>query len=481
MFQCDSEQLNLEKEEKVTTLRELLEDSIVDTDISDQPAELAVSCPRLRTRFHWSKVFKIWKIGLMKNLPPFPPSCVPNITKSKSIGGNPVQINLYNSRTLVDFSLSDLRIATNNFSNENLIGRGGYADVFKGSLRDGRLIAIKRLSKRTPEERTSSFLSELGILVQVDHPNAVKLIGCGVEGGMHLVFQLSPLGNLGSFLHGPNKNILDWSRRYKIVLGIADGLLYLHEICHRRIIHRDLKVDNILLTDNFEPQICDFGLAKWLPDQCTHHNVLKFEGTMGYFAPEYLKHGIVNEKTDIYSFGVLLLVIITGRHALDHLQQSIVLWAKPLFEANNIKELVDPSLGDDYDQEQMDRVVLTASLCVEQFPILRPTMSQAIYHELQTEFENVKSLMIPSYMIELRKLLNRYPTSELNSFWLKNLFLVALEQLGDSMRRGGFACDNAIVRQDICFSHSSHSISIISSKGNRHLFVPDAFGSETVL
>ncbi|KAG5056132.1 hypothetical protein JHK85_008642 [Glycine max] len=265
----------------------------------------------------------------------------------------------------------------------NMIGRGGFADVYKGSLQDGQLIAVKRLNKGTPENRTSSFLSELGILAHVDHPNTAKLIGCGVEGGMHLVFELSPLGNLGSLLHGvhlvpsPNKNKLDWSKRHKIIMGIADGLLYLHEICQRRIIHRDIKGENILLTENFEPQICDFGLAKWLPELCTHRNVSKFEGTMGYLAPEYFMHGIVSEKTDIYSFGVLLLEIITGRHALDHLKQSIVLWAKPLFEANNIKDLVDPSLGDDYDREQMDRVVLTASLCVEQYPILRPSMSQA--------------------------------------------------------------------------------------------------------
>nr|KYP37724.1 putative LRR receptor-like serine/threonine-protein kinase At1g53420 family [Cajanus cajan] len=384
----DSGQVDLEKEEKVITLRELLEDCIIDTDNSDQPPEVAVNCPSLRTRFHRSKLSKIWKIRPIKNLPSFPPSCVPNITKSKSktIGGNPV---LYNSRALVDFSLSDLRIATNNFSNENFIGRGGYADVFKGSLQDGQLIAVKQLNKGTPEDRTSSFLSELGILAHVDHPNTANLIGCGVEGGMHLVFQLSPLGNLGSLLHGPNKNILNWSKRYKIALGIADGLLYLHEICQRRIIHRDLKAENILLTENFEPQICDFGLAKWLPEQCTHHNVLKFEGTMGYFAPEYLMHGVVDEKTDIYSFGVLLLEIISGRRALDHLQQSIVLWAKPLFEANNIRELVDPSLGDDYDREHMDRVVLTASLCVEQFRILRPTMSQASVQSMMLHYCNL--------------------------------------------------------------------------------------------
>ncbi|CAK9158567.1 unnamed protein product, partial [Ilex paraguariensis] len=123
-------------------------------------------------------------------------------------------------------------------------------------------------------------------------------------------------------------------------------------------------------------QICDFGVANWLPQQWTHHNVSKFEGTFGYFAPEYFMHGIVDEKTDVFSFGVLLLELITGRRALDDLRQSLVLWAKPLLDNNKTKELVDPSLGDNYNPEEMDHVILTASLCIEQTPILRPRMSQ---------------------------------------------------------------------------------------------------------
>ncbi|KAK7332936.1 hypothetical protein VNO80_29693 [Phaseolus coccineus] len=371
----DSGEIVLEKDKSVVTLRELFEEY---TDKSHQPPEFAGSNPSSRTRFHWRMFLKPCKMRSIEHLPSFPPSCLSSTTKPtcKDIGKNTIQCNPQSSRTLVNFRLSDLRNATNNFSNENIIGRGGYAYVYKGSLQDGQLIAVKQLSRGTPEDRISILLSELGILAHVDHPNTAMLIGFGVEGGMHLVFQLSPLGNLGSLLHGPDKNTLDWSKRYKIILGIADGLLYLHEICQRRIVHRDLKSDNILLTENFEPQICDFGLSKWLPEPCTHHIVSKFEGTMGYFAPEYLMRGIVNEKTDIYSFGVLLLEIITGRHALNHLKESIVSWAKPLFQANNIKDLVDPSLGDDYDWDQMERVVLTASLCVEPFPILRPSMSQ---------------------------------------------------------------------------------------------------------
>ncbi|BAT88029.1 hypothetical protein VIGAN_05146100 [Vigna angularis var. angularis] len=373
----DSGEIVLE-EKSVVTLRELLEEGISDTEKSYQPPELAGGNPSSTTEFHRRKLLRPCRMRSIERLPSFPPSCLSKLTKpkSKGIGKNTIRCNPHSSRTLVNFSLSDLRNATNNFSNENIIGRGGYAYVYKGSLQDGQLIAVKQLSRGTPEDRISVLLSELGILSHVEHPNTAMLIGFGVEGGMYLVFQLSPMGNLGSLLHGPNKNTLDWSKRYKIILGIADGLLYLHEICQRRIIHRDLKSDNILLTENFEPQICDFGLSKWLPEPCSHHIVPKFEGTVGYFAPEYVMHGIVNEKTDIYSFGVLLLEIITGRRALDHLKESIMLWAKPLLEANNIKDLVDPSLGDDYDWEQMERVVLTASLCVEQFPILRPRMSQ---------------------------------------------------------------------------------------------------------
>ncbi|EEF49769.1 ATP binding protein, putative [Ricinus communis] len=260
----------------------------------------------------------------------------------------------------------------------NIIGKGGFAEVYKGRLQNGKLVAIKRLSKGTADEKTTVFLSELGIMAHVDHPNTAKLLGCGIEGGMHLVFELSPLGSLGSVLHGTKGVELDWSKRYKIALGSAEGLLYLHENCRKRIIHRDIKADNILLTEDFEPQICDFGLAKWLPRQWTHRNVSKFEGTFGYFAPEYFMHGIVDEKTDTYAMGVLLLELITGRPALDHLQQSLVIWAKPLLDNNDIKELADPSLGDHYDIEEMERVILTASLCIEQSPILRPRMNQVV-------------------------------------------------------------------------------------------------------
>ncbi|XP_050381229.1 receptor-like cytosolic serine/threonine-protein kinase RBK2 [Argentina anserina] len=343
--------------------------------------ELEAPCPDSKPDSHWRKFFKLWKKRSIKqHLPSFP--LVPKMSlrkRSNSTKDDSVLNNIYNFKSpLKSFSFSALQTATNNFSNENIIGKGGYSEVYRGTLKDGQLVAIKRLTNGTSDEKTAGFLSELGIIAHVDHPNTAKLVGCCVEKGMHLVFQLSSLGSLGSLLHGPKNDILDWSKRYKIALGAADGLMYLHDSCQRRIIHRDIKADNILLTEDFVPQICDFGLAKWLPKQWTHHNVSKFEGTFGYFAPEYFMHGIVDEKTDVYSFGVLLLELITGRPALDHLQQSLVIWAKPLLNGNDVKELVDPSIRGNYDSTEMDHMILTASLCTDPSSILRPRMSQVV-------------------------------------------------------------------------------------------------------
>ncbi|CAH8306088.1 unnamed protein product [Eruca vesicaria subsp. sativa] len=337
-----------------------------------------------RAYSNWGKFFKLWKRKSMKRLSSFPSlGGVPAISKRNKNADQHIDVlnvhDIYDFQsTLHNFSISDLEIATDHFSSENIIGRGGYAEVYQGILPEGKLIAVKRLTKGTPDEQTAEFLSELGIIAHVDHPNTAKFIGCCTEGGMFLVFRLSPLGSLGSLLHGPSKNKLTWDRRYKVALGTADGLMYLHEGCQRRIIHRDIKADNILLTEDFQPQICDFGLAKWLPKQLTHHNVSKFEGTFGYFAPEYFMHGIVDEKTDVFAFGVLLLELITGHPALDESQQSLVLWAKPLLEKKEITKLVDPSLGDEYNLEELSRLTSTASLCIDQSSLLRPRMSQVV-------------------------------------------------------------------------------------------------------
>ncbi|KAJ8769756.1 hypothetical protein K2173_005962 [Erythroxylum novogranatense] len=381
----DLRNLDLEKEKQDGSsprgvIEACLKDSGSDLVSPENSIKESVHRSNSRTHSNWAKFFKLWKRKSIKRLASFAPLPVPSMSKRKSssIRENPVLREFYQFKSsLESFSFAELEVATNKFSHENIIGKGGCADVYKGHLGGGKLVAVKRLTKGAADEMTAGFLSELGIMAHVDHPNTAKLLGFCVDGGMYLIFELSPFGNLRTVLHGSEIQ-LGWSKRYKIALGIADGLLYLHEHCPKRIIHRDMKADNILLTENFEPQICDFGLAKWLPRQWTHHNVSKFEGTFGYFAPEYFMHGIVDEKTDVYSFGVILLELITGHPAVDHLHQSVVIWAKPFLDDNNIKELVDPSLGDNYDPEEIDRVVLTASLCVEQSPILRPLMNQVV-------------------------------------------------------------------------------------------------------
>ncbi|KAL7192605.1 hypothetical protein ACSBR2_024429 [Camellia fascicularis] len=278
-----------------------------------------------------------------------------------------------------NFTKKELADATDNFSPEKLIGEGGHAEVYKGCLSDGLVVAVKRITKKekNDEDRVGDFLSELGIIAHINHPNAAKLIGFGVDGGLHLVLQFSPHGSLASVLHGATEK-LDWKIRFKVALGVAEGLQYLHCECQRRIIHRDITASNILLTEDYEPQISDFGLAKWLPEKWVHHVVHPIEGTFGYMAPEYFMHGIVDEKTDVFAFGVLLLELITGRHAVDSCRQSLVMWAKPLLEENNVNDIADPSLRDAYDNGEMKRVMSIALACIHHLPSTRPNMNRVV-------------------------------------------------------------------------------------------------------
>jgi len=364
--------------------------------------------------FRWTSFLRMWKHRSVRRVSTFPLANAAQISGSNKYNVGNSRADVFNHRKgnssicsqiwnlekhLTDtaskpswkcFTLKEIESATLNFSPDNFIGKGGYAEVYKGSLPDGRIVAVKRLNRsKTEEQRVGDFLTEMGIIVHINHPNAARLIGFGVEGGLHIILQFSPHGSLASILHGPNAQVLDWDIRYRVAVGTAKGLLYLHEGCQRRIIHRDIKASNILLTENFEPQISDFGLAKWLPKQWTHHTVTPIEGTFGYLAPEYFMHGIVDEKTDVFAFGVLLLELITGRQPIDSSQQSLVMWAKPFIESRNIRGLADPSLGDKYNVHQMSCVAFTASLCVQQAPQLRPCMGHVL-QLLRSEEENLQ-------------------------------------------------------------------------------------------
>ncbi|GJN05016.1 hypothetical protein PR202_ga22611 [Eleusine coracana subsp. coracana] len=314
--------------------------------------------------------------------------------------------------TLRTFTLSELKKATRNFSRDNVVGRGGFARVYRGSLPGGELVAVKRLTGR---DRAEGFLAELGHVVNVSHPNIARLVGVGVDGGEHLVFPFSRLGCLSGKLHGNSGGApaMTWQERYRVAVGTARGLEYLHERCARRIVHRDIKPANILLMDNYEPLICDFGLARWLPAQLTHLQVTVFEGTFGYVPPEYTTHGVFSEKTDVFALGVVLLELVTGRRAVDAAKLSLVAWvlyipvagltntvsyanfysrsdmdlqfciqARQFLdddgEEDEIPKMADPAMGGRYDGKQLRDVAWAAKLCINTSPDHRPRMSQVL-------------------------------------------------------------------------------------------------------
>lgn len=283
------------------------------------------------------------------------------------------------------FSFYEISQATQDFHPDKMVGQGGYSEVYRGDMSDGNLIAVKRLAKdNTNPNKEKEFLVELGIISHVSHPNTATVIGYCVENGLYLILQFSPNGNLFTALHGNTSKSLEWAVRYRIVLGIARGLHYLHKCCKHRIIHRDIKASNVLLGSDYEPQITDFGLAKWIPSKCNNNNnnnnhaILPIEGTFGYLAPEYFMHGIVDEKTDVFAFGILLLEIVTGRRPIDSSKQSLLLWAMPLMECGKISELVDSRLSGKYDEDQVRKVVLIASCCVRQSSTWRPSMTEVL-------------------------------------------------------------------------------------------------------
>ncbi|XP_076884985.1 receptor-like serine/threonine-protein kinase ALE2 [Bidens hawaiensis] len=282
------------------------------------------------------------------------------------------------------YSLSEIQKATLNFDSSRILGEGGFGVVYNGVLEDDRKVAVKVL-KRDDRQGSREFLAEIEMLSRLHHRNLVKLFGiCTDDHFRCLVYELVPNGSVESHLHGAD-NIapLNWCARMKIALGAASGLAYLHEDSSPRVIHRDFKSSNILLENDFTPKVSDFGLARTALDGHMHIST-HVMGTFGYLAPEYAMTGHLLVKSDVYSYGVVLLELLTGRKPVDLLQppgqENLVTWTRPvLANKETLESIVDPIIiNSNTPFDSILKVAAIASMCVQPEVSHRPFMSEVV-------------------------------------------------------------------------------------------------------
>lgn len=281
------------------------------------------------------------------------------------------------------FSLKELQSATNNFNYDNKLGEGGFGSVYWGQLWDGSQIAVKRL-KSWSNRAENEFAVEVEILARVRHKSLLSLRGYCAEGQERLiVYDYMPNLSLHSHLHGQHATEchLDWERRMKIATDSAEGIAYLHHHAMPHIIHRDIKASNVLLDLNFQARVADFGFAKLIPDGATHVTT-KVKGTLGYLAPEYAMLGKASESCDVFSFGVLLLELASGKKPVEKLNPTTKLtiteWALPLARDKKFKEIADPKLKDSFVEAEVKRMALVGLACTQNKPEQRPIMSEVV-------------------------------------------------------------------------------------------------------
>ncbi|XP_062087497.1 cysteine-rich receptor-like protein kinase 10 isoform X2 [Humulus lupulus] len=279
----------------------------------------------------------------------------------------------------LQFDLATIEAATNKFSADYKLGEGGFGEVYKGTLPNGQEIAVKRLSKDSGQG-TQEFKNEVVVLAKLQHRNLVRLLGfCLEREEKLLVYEFVPNKSLDYFLFDTERQgELTWAIRYKIIGGIARGILYLHEDSQRRIIHRDLKASNILLDADMNSKISDFGMARMFDVDQTRENTNRIVGTYGYMPPEYAMHGQFSLKSDVYSFGVLILEIICGKKNSNFYQsdyaEDLLSYAWKLWKDGNPLKLLDPTLKDSYLENEVVRCINIGLLCVQEDPEDRPTM-----------------------------------------------------------------------------------------------------------
>ncbi|GMP75408.1 hypothetical protein CsSME_00032512 [Camellia sinensis var. sinensis] len=284
------------------------------------------------------------------------------------------------------FTFRQLATATNNFNPELLLGEGGFGRVYKGKIRNtNQTVAVKQLD-RNGVQGNREFLAEVLMLSLVNHRNLVNLIGYCTDGHQRiLVYEYMSNGSLEDHLLDltPDKKSLNWITRMKIAIGAAQGLEYLHDTAKPPIIYRDFKASNILLDEEFNPKLSDFGLAKLGPTGDKQHVSTRVMGTYGYCAPEYVRTGQLTKKSDVYSFGVVFLEIITGRRTIDNArpigEQNLVAWAEPLFkDLNKFTLMADPKLEGKYPMKGLYQAIAIASMCLQEEAKTRPLISDVV-------------------------------------------------------------------------------------------------------
>ncbi|CAO2187600.1 unnamed protein product [Urochloa humidicola] len=317
-----------------------------------------------------------------------PPLLPPAITRGKR-----ASFVKYNSSSKQDsgyvepaeqLNLAVLRDATNNFSEENKLGEGGFGEVFKGTLPDGQEVAVKRLSQNS-SQGFQELKNELVLAAKLKHRNLVQLLGVSLQEEKLVIYEYMPNKSLDTFLSDPvRRQQLDWNKRFDIICGIARGLLYLHEESRLKVIHRDLKPSNVLLDADMNPKISDFGIARAFSLDQSRDITRRPVGTLGYMSPEYAYWGHVSTKSDIFSFGVIVLELVTGlrnNSAYDDTSDSVSVlshvWDK--WRAGLMVDVVDPSLAESrYSESEVVNCIEIGLLCVQENPADRPDASAVV-------------------------------------------------------------------------------------------------------
>ncbi|XP_061371671.1 cysteine-rich receptor-like protein kinase 10 isoform X2 [Gastrolobium bilobum] len=303
----------------------------------------------------------------------------------------------------LQFDLAVIEAATNNFSEENKIGKGGFGEVYKGILLDGRQIAVKRLS-RSSKQGVNEFKNEALLIAKLQHRNIVEFIGfCVDEREKMLIYEYVPNNSLDYFLFdSQRKKLLSWLERYNIIQGIARGIHYLHEHSRLKVIHRDLKPSNVLLDGNMIPKISDFGLARIVEINEDHASTNKIIGTYGYMSPEYAMLGQFSEKSDVFSFGVMVLEIIAGKKNLGsseslHVAGGLLSYVWREWKHQTPLSILDPNIKEKISEIEVIKCIQIGLLSVQQDPDARPGMATIVSY-LSTEFIELPTPQEPAFL-----------------------------------------------------------------------------------